>query len=174
MKDHAPSLKVLVYEGWSKLQLQQEMGGDGETKPQTFLRSGRSGKISKKRKAIYNECYDNIDTWHSCAQNFDVIITTYNVLQSDLNVARPPVKRPRRETADYRDPVDRFRSPLIMLQFTRVIMDEVQQVGGGNAANMVSLIPRLSSLAVSGTPVSSIRHAVVAKLLIGTYRQRHM
>ena len=48
-------------------------------------------------------------------------------------------------------------------------MDEVQQVGGGHAAEMVSLIPRLSSLAVSGTPVN-IFSVVVDQLLIVAYR----
>ncbi|KAG6895597.1 hypothetical protein C0992_000477 [Termitomyces sp. T32_za158] len=39
-----------------------------------------------------------------------------------------------------------------MVEWYRVIMDEVQMVGGGKIEDMVSLIPRLSSFAVSGTP----------------------
>ena len=97
-------------------------------------------------------------------------------LQNDLNYARPPIQRARRETANYQS-IDRPRSPLVLVEcvsspyspplhavadhnlliyrFTRVIMDEVQQIGGGKAAEMVSLTQRLSSIAVSGTPARS-------------------
>ncbi|EJD44228.1 hypothetical protein AURDEDRAFT_166619 [Auricularia subglabra TFB-10046 SS5] len=47
--------------------------------------------------------------------------------------------------------VERHRSPLICVEWGRLIMDEAQLVGGGKAAEMVSLIPRLASFAVSGT-----------------------
>lgn len=43
-------------------------------------------------------------------------------------------------------------------------MDEVQMVGGGKTEEMVSLLPRISSFAVSGTParaeVSDLRHVL--------------
>jgi E3 ubiquitin-protein ligase SHPRH len=77
---------------------------------------------------------------------------------------------------------DRIRSPLIMCEWYRVIMDEVQMVGDGKVESvirhhvtssypsdecfrqMVSMIPRLSSLAVSGTParakVGDLSHVV--------------
>ncbi|WWC59243.1 uncharacterized protein I303_101793 [Kwoniella dejecticola CBS 10117] len=48
---------------------------------------------------------------------------------------------------------ERPRSPLVMVEWWRVIMDEVQLAGdSSDSANMVSLIPRRHSLAVSGTP----------------------
>jgi SNF2 family DNA or RNA helicase len=56
---------------------------------------------------------------------FDVCITTYNVLQNDLNVARKPPERPRRQVATY-SKAERPRSPLVMVEWYRVIMDEVQ------------------------------------------------
>lgn len=43
-------------------------------------------------------------------------------------------------------------------------MDEVQMVGGGKTEQMVSLIPRISSFAVSGTPartqVNDLKHVI--------------
>ncbi|KAF5374415.1 hypothetical protein D9757_011842 [Collybiopsis confluens] len=51
-----------------------------------------------------------------------------------------------------------------MVDWTRVVMDEVQMAGGGKTEDMVSLIPRRSSLAVSGTParaqVSDLSHVL--------------
>jgi E3 ubiquitin-protein ligase SHPRH len=46
---------------------------------------------------------------------FDVCVTTYNVLTSDFNVAEAPVDRPRRATALYSE-TKRPRSPLIMCE----------------------------------------------------------
>ena len=73
---------------------------------------------------------DELLDWCSYVNQFDVCITTYNVLQQDLGVARPPPDRPRRTIATYVN-VERSRSPLVMCEWYRVIMDEVQMVGGG-------------------------------------------
>lgn len=107
--------------------------------------------------------------WCEYVHQFDVVITTYQILRSDFNVARAAPLRPRREDVVYVN-VERPRSPLVMVEWNRVIMDEVQMVGGGKTEyvllsissilcsyfagyrDMVSLIPRLSSFAVSGTP----------------------
>ncbi|KAI0321149.1 SNF2 family N-terminal domain-containing protein [Amylostereum chailletii] len=138
---HAPVLKVLVYDGWSKLP--------------AFVRTTSNTpptKLTGKAKTGNNAVAEESETdWCSYVNRFDVCITTYNVLQQDLNVARPPPRRPRRKTADY-SRTERPRSPLVMCEFFRVIMDEVQMVGGGKTSEMVSLIPRSSSFAVSGTP----------------------
>lgn len=72
------------------------------------------------------------DDWCSYVNEFDVCITTYNVLQHDLRVARAPPTRPRRANVTYSQE-ERARSPLIMCEWYRVIMDEVQMVGGGQA-----------------------------------------
>lgn len=97
---------------------------------------------------------DDLLDWCNYVNTFDVCIATYNTLQQDLGVARPPPVRPRRTTATYIN-IERSRSPLVMCEWYRVIMDEVQMVGGGKTEEMVSLIPRLSSFAVSGTPARS-------------------
>lgn len=71
--------------------------------------------------------------WCNYVHQFDVVITTYNVLRSEIHVARPPPDRPRREEAIYYTSA-RLRSPLVMVEWKRVVMDEVQMVGGGQAA----------------------------------------
>ena len=67
--------------------------------------------------------------WSDFVQQYDVVITTYQVLRSDFNVARAPPVRPRREDVKYVN-IERPRSPLVMVEWNRVIMDEVQMVGG--------------------------------------------
>lgn len=94
--------------------------------------------------------------WPGFANNYDIILTTFTVLQQDLGVARAPVIRPRRATVlgSYSDELKKVRSPLVTVEWARVIMDEVQ-LFGGRAAEMMSLIPRVHSLAVSGTPAKT-------------------
>lgn len=88
-------------------------------------------------------------------RGFDIVITTYQTLSTDLNVADPAPRRSRRSTANYRLN-ERPRSPLIMVEWWRVIMDEVQLQGDSStSAQMVSKIPRQCSLAMSGTPARS-------------------
>jgi E3 ubiquitin-protein ligase SHPRH len=82
---------------------------------------------------------------------YDICITTYSVLVRELTVAHAVPERARRQHVEYAEGT-RTRSPLVMCAWHRVVMDEVQMVGGGKAEEMVSLIPRGSSLAVSGTP----------------------
>ncbi|VDB95380.1 unnamed protein product [Peniophora sp. CBMAI 1063] len=161
---HAPSLKVFVYEGWSKLPINVKHNGLRSTS------TASSSKDKGKSKASPDDAMDvdfdspapsssnrnNVDAWAQFINSYDVCITTYNVLQQDLHVARAPPRRPRRETAEYSTPAYlRPRSPLVCVEFWRVIMDEVQMVGGGRSLEMVSLIPRHSSLAVSGTPAKT-------------------
>ncbi|KAN0065552.1 hypothetical protein ACQY0O_001389 [Thecaphora frezii] len=91
-------------------------------------------------------------TWIRWAAGIDVIVTSYRVLTSELNTAKKEPPRSRRHPRKYERP----RSPLIRLQFHRVVMDEVQMVGNSHAAETAALIHRGSSLAVSGTPVKKI------------------
>lgn len=82
----------------------------------------------------------------------DVVITTYQTLGDDLTVAVPVPQRSRRSNVAYKIG-ERPRSPLVMVEWWRVVMDEVQLQGNqSQAAEMVSLIPRKFSLAMSGTP----------------------
>jgi hypothetical protein len=72
-----------------------------------------------------------VQDWCSYVDTFDVVIVTYSTLRTDFNVALPGTERSRRSTANYSSVVDRPRSPLIMVEWYRVVMDEVQMVGGG-------------------------------------------
>lgn len=83
--------------------------------------------------------------WCSYVHTFDVVITTYAVLRTDFNVARAAPDRPRREDVVYTN-VERPRSPLVMVEWNRVVMDEVQMVGGGQT-EFVDFISCLSYVA---------------------------
>lgn len=169
---HAPSLKVLVYEGWAKVQvpinqsqLEEERLSELKiSKPKPTIKGKKAPSTSKRRGKSKGQSAMDVDEadmtrdpdgrslkWCEYVHQFDVVITTYQILRSDFNVARAAPVRPRREDVVYVN-VERPRSPLVMVEWNRVIMDEVQMVGGGKTEDMVSLIPRLSSFAVSGTP----------------------
>ncbi|KAL5520312.1 hypothetical protein ACEPAG_9526 [Sanghuangporus baumii] len=169
LKLHAPSLKVFVYEGWTKVPVPITV----QEAKDKILREARDRRQAKIKVHPEDDDLDDDDdvgeldltadekkelekasnqkTWCDFIQEYDICITTYNNLQHDLGVARAPLQRPRREVAKYVE-IYRDRSPLVMVEWNRVIMDEVQMVGGGKTEEMVSLIPRLSSYAVSGTP----------------------
>ncbi|KAJ1028385.1 hypothetical protein NDA16_001552 [Ustilago loliicola] len=91
-------------------------------------------------------------TWEQWAQDFDVMVISYRILSRELDTAKKAPNRSRRHERKYERP----RSPLVKLYFHRVLMDEVQMVGQSNAAEIVSMISRGSSIAVSGTPVKKI------------------
>jgi len=80
--------------------------------------------------AATDENNEEIVDWCSYINTFDICITTYNTLRQDLSVARAIPVRPRREDVVYSN-TGRARSPLVMCEWYRVIMDEVQMVGGG-------------------------------------------
>ncbi|KIO21101.1 hypothetical protein M407DRAFT_29255 [Tulasnella calospora MUT 4182] len=164
LKVHAPHLRVLQYEGWTSATVKKVLS---RSTSQAKVKSGRNTKKkSKQTSDTADQDEIDLDTadWRAFAGHFDVVLTTYNVLMKELNVARVPIKRPRREIAVYQAEDERFRSPLVMVEWQRVLMDEVQQVGGGKAAEMVSLIPRRASWAVSGTPAKAHVQDLVAPL----------
>lgn len=169
LKAHAPGLKVLIYEGWSKVpvpiteaEAQKAREARAKVASRNKTRGARAKAAAAKSKAKAaaerlkgkgkqpdgedgeaegadadtesepdeDEDDDGIVDWCTYVNRFDVVITTYNVLQHDLSFARPPPVRPRRDGVVYAD-ADRSRSPLIMCEWYRVIMDEVQMVGGG-------------------------------------------
>ena len=65
-----------------------------------------------------------LDSWPVYVNDFDICVTTYDVLRRDLNVARAAPSRPARQTAEY-SREERPISPLVMCEWRRVIMDEV-------------------------------------------------
>ncbi|KAI9509909.1 SNF2 family N-terminal domain-containing protein [Russula earlei] len=146
LAQHAPTLNVLVYSGWKNISIGQKM------KSKSKQEEKGTGKAKAVDVIVSDDANPSLfDCWPAYINDFHVCITTYDTLRQDLNVARAPPARPARQTVQYsRD--QRPISPLVMCEWYRVIMDEVQMVGGGKASEMVSLIPRLSSFAVSGTP----------------------
>ena len=153
---HSPSLKVFIYEGWSKLSvpiteydvvIEQEKRRSAKSTTSSARDKGKTRRQKAKRKVSYDDDEDYMDVdkaptsangdigeeildWCSYINTFDVCITTYNTLRQDLSVARAPPVRPRREDVIYSN-MERARSPLVMCEWFRVIMDEVQMVGGG-------------------------------------------
>ncbi|ROV89479.1 hypothetical protein VPNG_10172 [Cytospora leucostoma] len=81
----------------------------------------------------------------------DVVVTTYNVLTSELDYALGEPDRARRQPRKYHRP----RSPLIQLSWWRVCLDEAQMIESGvsKAATLARLLPRVNAWGVTGTPV---------------------
>jgi E3 ubiquitin-protein ligase SHPRH len=65
------------------------------------------------------------DSWPAYINDFDVCVTTYDILRRDLDVARAAPSRPARQTAEY-SREKRPISPLVICEWYRVIMDEVR------------------------------------------------
>ncbi|KAG8695595.1 hypothetical protein FRC09_009062, partial [Ceratobasidium sp. 395] len=146
---HAPTLRVLNYQGWKHQPHVPDTEGETNTnKPSSQKKRKRSSEGEDEEG---EPTRPESKTWNALVRKHDVVVTTYQVLQKDVHFARPPVKRPRREGRS--EPV-RKRSSLITIEWARVIMDEVQLMGNAGAQEMVSMIPRRASFAVSGTPVN--------------------
>jgi E3 ubiquitin-protein ligase SHPRH len=175
LKTHAPSIKVLFYEGWNKVlvpiassefekeRVRRLKAQDKAKKKPKKKAKKKAGKGKGKGKALAaddsdsdpNEEEDEIPgeestDWYSYVHSFDVVITTYATLRTDLNVARAPPKRPRREDVVYSN-VERPRSPLVMCEWYRVVMDEVQMVGGGHAEYVEFLLYFIHRFLMSNT-----------------------
>lgn len=99
----------------------------GSTKSRTSSRAASRARSDEDDSPVPD---DPNEGWCSHINTYDVCITTYNVLTNDLHVARPPARRPRRNGVSYLN-IERQRSPLVTCEWYRVIMDEVQMVGGG-------------------------------------------
>ena len=86
-------------------------------------------------------------------QKYDVVLTTYSVLSSELHFTEPPPERRMRNARVH----VRKTSPLLDLSWWRVCLDEAQMVDGGytNASKVARRIPRVNAWAVSGTPLRS-------------------
>ncbi|QRW00441.1 RNA recognition motif protein [Ceratobasidium sp. AG-Ba] len=132
---HAPTLRVFQYQGWKQKPPIPDADDDVDAKTTSNSKKRKRSKTDGDEEEEAHLGFES-DAW--------------NTLR-DLHFARPPVKRPRRGGRP--EPV-RKRSSLITIQWARVIMDEVQLMGNANTQEMVSMIPRRASFAVSGTPVS--------------------
>ncbi|KAM3414928.1 hypothetical protein BST61_g10069 [Cercospora zeina] len=91
------------------------------------------------------------ETLRLLSQDYDVVITTYNVLSKEVHFAEDPPDRNMRKARKF----ERKRSPLVQIQWWRICLDEAQLVESGvtSAARVACRLPRLHSWAVSGTPL---------------------
>ncbi|OCK84153.1 hypothetical protein K432DRAFT_378900 [Lepidopterella palustris CBS 459.81] len=82
---------------------------------------------------------------------YDVVLTTYNVLSREIHFANPAPERSFRHSKRY----EPRRSPLVQISWWRVCLDEAQMIESGvsQAATVARLIPRCNAWAVSGTPL---------------------
>lgn len=121
-------LKIAVYEGISVVS--NALNGNANALPEPYL--------------VRAEHFDG----------YDVVLTTYAVLRSDLNHAKTNERSLHfRKGKVHTTPV--LPTPLLALKWWRVCMDEAQMVGTGTqkAAEMVVQIPAEHRWCVTGTPI---------------------
>ncbi|KAF1815157.1 hypothetical protein P152DRAFT_247479 [Eremomyces bilateralis CBS 781.70] len=83
-------------------------------------------------------------------RQFDVVLTTYNVLAREIHYAKAAPERSLR----HRKKHEPRKSPLVEMSWWRVCLDEAQMIESGvsQAAEVARLIPRCNAWAVTGTP----------------------
>ncbi|CAJ2507850.1 Uu.00g090360.m01.CDS01 [Anthostomella pinea] len=81
----------------------------------------------------------------------DIVITTYNVLQSEIHYAGIAPDRNMRQQRQH----NHIKSPLLQMSWWRVCLDEAQMIerGVSNAATLARMIPRVNAWGITGTPV---------------------
>lgn len=75
-------------------------------------------------------------TWRSSADS-ERVLTVRRTLENDLKVARQPKQRSRRGNVEYGDNT-KFRSPLVMVEWWRIAMDEVRLYRSPQSADVRS------------------------------------
>lgn len=100
--------------------------------------------------------------------SYDVVLTTYNVLASEIYYSGVTPDRSLRHEKKY----ERRQSPLVQIHWWRVVLDECQMVESGvsNAAKVAQLIPRTNAWAVSGTPLKKDAKDLLGLLIFLRYR----
>lgn len=104
-------------------------------------------------EGLKGQTYDDATELLDRLATHDVVLTTYNVLSSEVHYTLPPADRQLRGGDEKKYPVP--KSPLVQLSWWRVCLDEAQMIENGvsNAAKVARLIPRVNAWAVTGTPV---------------------
>lgn len=82
---------------------------------------------------------------------YDIVLTTYATLAREIHFTTDPPERSRRFEKQHRS----CKSPLVLINWWRVCLDEAQMVESGvsKAAKVAQIIPRINAWTVSGTPV---------------------
>ncbi|KAJ3094992.1 hypothetical protein HDU97_007359 [Phlyctochytrium planicorne] len=83
--------------------------------------------------------------------DYDVVVTTYETLRTEVHLARGDSQRSRRAARVY----ERRTSPLTKIKWWRLCLDEAQMVEStvANASEMARRIPRFHQWCVTGTPL---------------------
>lgn len=115
----APSLRVLAYDGWSKVSVPISRASSSNDVKRKTSTTGNDVEM-----ADANEEDDKLMDWCNFVNTFDVCVTTFPTLQQDLGLDRPPPDRPRRSITAYLN-VERPRSPHVICEY-RVIMGELR------------------------------------------------
>lgn len=88
---------------------------------------------------------------------YDVVLVSYSVISAEVHSATfNPGQRNTRFWKERTD-INSVRSPLVQVQFWRVVLDEVQMIhtGVSNAAKVARIVPRVHAWGVTGTPVKA-------------------
>lgn len=92
--------------------------------------------------------------WYSPMElaQYDIVLTDYEILRNEIH--HTPRKSTNREMR-YEQRYMRPTSPLLMVDWWRVCLDEGQMVGGSstNTSEMVHELPAINRWAVTGTPI---------------------
>ncbi|KAF3924676.1 hypothetical protein AA313_de0205507 [Arthrobotrys entomopaga] len=139
---HAPGLKVLKYNGTREL---VQLVYQKKNKKKGRIANDRYMELSFELQSIPNS--DLVDY----LLEYDIVLSSYTVLASELHYAERPPDRALRHVKRY----ERRSCPLVEISWWRVCLDEAQMIENGvsNAAQVARLIPRVNAWAVTGTPV---------------------
>ncbi|KAG0668106.1 hypothetical protein C6P45_005004 [Maudiozyma exigua] len=101
---------------------------------------------------------DNIDAIVKRLSKYDVIITTYNVINLEIHYTQYNANQRSRRNVNNVPRYD-YSSPLSLMQFFRIILNEVQMLKSDNtqAAKCTSLLDRVHTWGVSGTPIQNVK-----------------
>lgn len=100
--------------------------------------------------------------------DFDVVLTTYNVIAREIHYAGATPERSLRHEKRF----EPRKTPLVRISWWRVCLDEAQMIESGvsNAAKVARLIPRQNAWAVTGTPLRKNIDDLFGLLLFLQYR----
>lgn len=100
--------------------------------------------------------------------DYDVVLTTYNVLAREIHYSGDAPKRNLRHQKRF----EPRKTPLVRVSWWRVCLDEAQMIESGvsNAAKVAHLIPRRNAWAVTGTPLRKDIKDLLGLLLFLNYK----
>lgn len=97
---------------------------------------------------------------------YDIVLTSYNILAKELDRAIfKPTERPKRIASGRYERID-YSSPLMLLEFHRLVLDEAQlaAISMSKVAKFSRIIPRVHTWCVSGTLIRKNLHDLLSLL----------